>query len=205
MVLIYLTLCSLIALCWSQTQPGPQMVRLAATTDAASMYVQWSSYDSCSDDSDAYVMYGMSKDNLDMQTQGICYNFTYGNPDGLHYIHLVTLADLKERTLYYYQVKSGGITLSEVFYFTTLSNDPSFLPNIIYFGDLGHKGGETAHRLFTALPAMIEEIHNPSNNLPVDMVIHAGDFAYDLQDNGGINGDDFQRYVQNISAYVPYM
>jgi len=32
-----------------------------------------------------------------------------------------------------------------------------------------------------------------------------GDFAYDLQDEGGLRGDEFQRQIQNLSAYVPYM
>ena len=37
------------------------------------------------------------------------------------------------------------------------------------------------------------------------MVIHVGDFAYDMaQDNGRV-GDEFMRQIEPIAAYVPYM
>jgi hypothetical protein len=35
--------------------------------------------------------------------------------------------------------------------------------------------------------------------------IHVGDFAYDLQDLGGVNGDEFMNRIQPIGAYIPYM
>ena len=39
----------------------------------------------------------------------------------------------------------------------------------------------------------------------IDLAIHMGDFAYDMNDDGGVRGDEFFRNIQNISAYVPYM
>ena len=33
----------------------------------------------------------------------------------------------------------------------------------------------------------------------------AGDFAYDMEDNGGVNGDTFMNRIQKIAATTPYM
>ncbi len=36
----------------------------------------------------------------------------------------------------------------------------------------------------------------------IDALIHFGDFAYDLRDNGGINGDTFMNRIQLVAAKV---
>ncbi|KAJ7383152.1 hypothetical protein OS493_030304 [Desmophyllum pertusum] len=36
-------------------------------------------------------------------------------------------------------------------------------------------------------------------------VLHVGDFAYDLQTKGGLNGDAFMNRIQDMAAWIPYM
>ena len=119
------------------------------------MIITWSSPEPCNNDSTVY--YGLSETNLDDMNRksfAQCVNFTYGNPDGLHYIHSVTIVGLSPLTKYYYLVSSYGINSTTIFNFKTLSDDPLWVPNILIFGDLGHKGGKKEHQLFTALPGL---------------------------------------------------
>ena len=37
------------------------------------------------------------------------------------------------------------------------------------------------------------------------MMLHVGDFAYDLDSGGGTVGDQFMQNIEQIAAYVPYM
>ena len=61
---------------------------------------------------------------------------------------------------------------SSTFYFKTEPDD--FKPQVAIFGDLGYKGA-------VSVPYLQNEVHNNT----LDMIIHAGDFAYDLDDVSG--------------------
>ena len=37
------------------------------------------------------------------------------------------------------------------------------------------------------------------------MIIHVGDFAYNMATNNGRVGNEFMRQIEPIAAYVPYM
>ena len=38
-----------------------------------------------------------------------------------------------------------------------------------------------------------------------DLVIHVGDFAYDMYEENGKRGDDFMAQIEPIASSVPYM
>ena len=38
-----------------------------------------------------------------------------------------------------------------------------------------------------------------------DMILHVGDYGYNLDDDDGKVGDQFMRNVEQLAAYVPYM
>ncbi|KAI8432464.1 hypothetical protein MSG28_004852 [Choristoneura fumiferana] len=38
-----------------------------------------------------------------------------------------------------------------------------------------------------------------------DLILHVGDFAYDMHDDDGKRGDQFMRQIQPLAAMVPYM
>ena len=125
--------------------------------------------------------------------------FNESNPNGLHYYYQATLTGLKELTQYDYYVMSSNIK-SKTYSFKTLSSDPDWVPKFLVYGDLGHKGGAIAHELFTVLPNVRKQVDNGS----VDLIFHVGDFAYDLQSDGGANGDHFFKMIEPIASKVPY-
>jgi len=175
----------------------PEQIHLAATTEPSSVIVTWASPEKCNNST--FVYYSASSDP-NIKVEGFCYIFNESNPNGVHFYHQVTLADLTELTRYSYLVSSSGIN-SSVYSFKTLSSNPSWVPKLLIYGDLGHKGGKLEHELFTVLPSVTKQVQNGS----VDLVFHAGDFAYDLDTNGGANGDHFFRMIQPVATSVPYM
>jgi hypothetical protein len=39
----------------------------------------------------------------------------------------------------------------------------------------------------------------------IDVVVHIGDAAYDLDSNGGATGDSFMVQIEPLAAHLPYM
>jgi hypothetical protein len=66
------------------------------------------------------------------------------------------------------------------------------------FGDLGIKEQEGANY---TLARLLE--HHTRRDF--DMVLHVGDIAYDLRENGGRVGDEFVNNMEPISSKIPYM
>lgn len=66
------------------------------------------------------------------------------------------------------------------------------------FGDLGIKEQEGANY---TLARLLE--HHARRDF--DMILHVGDIAYDLRENGGRTGDEFTANMEPISSQVPYM
>lgn len=115
-----------------------------------------------------------------------------------HYTYRARLNNIKPNGHYYYFIKSilDGATASQSriydFYSKNLS-DPNGELNIAFYGDLGLVNGQSIPRL----------IRDVDQNL-YDLIIHNGDFAYDLNTNHGWVGDDFMRLIEPIAARVPY-
>ena len=82
---------------------------------------------------------------------------------------------------------------SSTFWFKTLPTK-LWKSKIAIIGDLGAQNA-------ISLPYLEQKIHE--NQL--DLVIHAGDFAYDLRDDSGFQGDRFMTEIEPVAAYVPYM
>ena len=92
-----------------------------------------------------------------------------------------------------YAVGSNESGWSDLFYFTTLPEGVDWNPNILIIGDLGNKFAFT-------LGAIQDDIITNRYHL----VVHLGDFAYDLDDDDGRMGDAFFRQIEPIAASVPY-
>ena len=65
----------------------PQQIHLAYGYEPDQMVVMWSTAESSS----SVVLYGLSPYYLTAKESGIVWEFTDGNPDGLHYVHKVVL------------------------------------------------------------------------------------------------------------------
>jgi hypothetical protein len=66
------------------------------------------------------------------------------------------------------------------------------------FGDLGIKEQEGANWTLARLRQ-----HHIAHDF--DAILHVGDIAYDMQDNGGKTGDEFLRDWEPVASQVPYM
>ena len=179
--------------------PGPQQVHLMYGEDAATMVVTWSSHTNSSSLAhvvDLDVDGGSSADTH----SGDVRSFTHNNAAGLQWVHRVNVTGLLAGHRYVYWVQSDAYASSN-FSFTALTPaQPSDPHRFVVYGDMGRFGGEPA---LSAVQA--EVLSSLDSESPVTAVLHLGDFAYDMLDFGGANGDAFMARIEPIAARVPYV
>lgn len=84
---------------------------------------------------------------------------------------------------------------SALYWFHTIpKTEENWSPTLAIYGDLGNENAQS-------LPRLQEETQLGM----YDAIIHVGDFAYDMNTNNAIVGDEFMRQIETIAAYVPYM
>ena len=83
---------------------------------------------------------------------------------------------------------------SDVFMFKTFPRGSDWSPRIVVFGDMGVANAKSLPRL---------QHEATMGNL--DMILHIGDFAYDMDQDNARVGDEFMRNIEPIAAYMPYM
>ena len=109
------------------------------------------------------------------------------------YLHTVSVPDLIPNQTYYYQV-GNGLLMSRIFTLRALpTNDPSWVPKIAIYGDLGNENGQS-----------IPWLTNQVDKKEIDVIYHIGDLAYDLNDRQGKTGDEFMRRIEPITSQVAY-
>lgn len=74
------------------------------------------------------------------------------------------------------------------------NTDANWTPNLAIFGDLGNENAQSLPRL-----------QREAQRGMYDAIIHVGDFAYDMNSQNSLVGDQFMRQIETIAAYVPYM
>ena len=185
----------------------PQQVHLALGEDAStSVTITWVTLDEMSDV--AQVEYGQVKSNLPLTfpltKSGRSDKFVDGGSEGrIMYIHRVYLSSLKPNTRYYYHVGSSE-GWSSIYFFkslpqwpvtngTTNSDVSSGDITVALLSDLGNENAQS-------IPRLQGEVAKGS----IDLIIHLGDFAYDLHGDNGRTGDEFMKQLEPIAAYVPY-
>ncbi|XP_073233636.1 acid phosphatase type 7-like [Porites lutea] len=172
---------------------GPEQIHIAYGNSASEMTVMWST-SSVQELSSSFVLYGLAPKNYSLKAEGKFALFTEGNPDGLHYIHRVVVQGLIPGKNFSYRVQSGS-NISEGYEFTAKRDDEDWSPQFLVYGDMGRIDGAPS------LQRLIQEAQSGHNTA----ILHVGDFAYDLQTNGGLNGDAFMNRIQDMAAIVPYM
>lgn len=83
---------------------------------------------------------------------------------------------------------------SAIYWFKTLPKGTKWSPRFAVYGDLGNYNAR-------ALPKLQEDTQNGL----FDVILHVGDFAYDLWSDNARVGDSFMRQIETVAAYVPYM
>ncbi|XP_071085143.1 acid phosphatase type 7-like [Haliotis cracherodii] len=171
----------------------PEQVHISYGDTPDQMVVLWSTLE----DVKGVVQYGEDKEQLTEQQNGSATRLTLESWNARQYIHRAQLKKLKAKTKYFYKVTSvDGTTTaaSRIFSFTTMDVTTARRAAFLVYGDLGVEGKETFSRLQ-------QEVDSGD----YDSIWHIGDFAYDMQSNGGLVGDQFMRAVENIAANIPYM
>ncbi|RXN05556.1 acid phosphatase type 7 isoform X1 [Labeo rohita] len=155
------------------------------------MLVTWST----ANKTESIVEYGLWGEKLFSHTaKGNSSVFTDGGLEKrTMYIHRVTLTDLIPTASYVYHCGSDA-GWSDIFYFTSLNESVSFSPRFALFGDMGNEN-----------PQSLSRLQKETQMGMYDVILHIGDFAYDMHEDNGRIGDEFMRQIQSIAAYTPYM
>jgi len=174
----------------------PRHVHLAYGASTDEVVVTWSTLDKTNYTS---VRYGTNLFYLDRVTTSESQTYFPNSPNkatNVQYIHRVHLKNLAPNTTYYYMC--GGLDgWSEVFGFKTFKSVEDGNPyplRLAVFGDLGTTNAVSLTRLQ-------EESHMGM----YDAALHCGDYAYDLSNDKGVNGDTYMDMIQPFAAYLPYM
>ena len=144
------------------------------------------------------VVYYGSSFPLSQISIGRKYEFDVGNDQRKQCNHVAELSSLLPSTKYYYRIGDS----STAFWFISAADSTTLTSNLpqkfLIFGDLGTKEPENTA---TVMPWTSREVQNGG----VDIILQVGDFAYDLESEGGEVGRLFMNEIQNMSAFVPYM
>ncbi|XP_042243976.1 acid phosphatase type 7 [Thunnus maccoyii] len=172
---------------WTQ----PEQVHLSYPGVPGSMEVTWTTFNK----TESKVEYGLLGGRLfEMVAKGDATLFVdSGMEKRKMYIHRVTLTGLKPAATYVYHCGSD-VGWSDVFSFTALNDSTSFSPRFALYGDLGNEN-----------PQSLARLQKETQLGMYDVILHIGDFAYDMHEDNARIGDEFMRQIQSIAAYVPYM
>ncbi len=120
----------------------------------------------------------------------------FSNSGNVQTLHRVRLAGLAPGTLYNYTVgdaPSGGAQSAAYAFSTPPTADWS--PTLAVYGDMGITPNGRA-----TMPWLLRDAAAGA----LDVVVHIGDVAYDLQTNAGQVGDDFMTMIEPLAASTFY-
>ncbi|CAG4992567.1 unnamed protein product [Colias eurytheme] len=180
----------------SRVNPGyncaycqPEQVHIAFGEKSNDIVVTWTTFNNTHE---SRVQYGQGI--MDQEAVGTRTRFTDGGPlKRFMWIHRVTLKDLKFDTRYEYHAGST-YGWSELFSFKTPPEGEKWVVRAAIYGDMGNKN---AHSL--------SYLQDEAQRDHFDVILHVGDFAYDMDTDNALVGDEFMRQIQPLAATVPYM
>uniref|UniRef100_A0A8C7XRB4 Purple acid phosphatase n=1 Tax=Oryzias sinensis TaxID=183150 RepID=A0A8C7XRB4_9TELE len=172
---------------WTQ----PEQVHLSYAGVPGSMVVTWTTFNK----TESTVEYGLLGGRMfELIAKGSSTLFVdSGKEKRKMFIHRVTIIGLKPAATYVYHCGSDE-GWSDVFSFTALNDSSSFSPRFALYGDLGNEN-----------PQSLSRLQKDTQMGMYDVILHIGDFAYDMHEDNARIGDEFMRQIQSIAAYVPYM
>uniref|UniRef100_H3DJ87 Purple acid phosphatase n=1 Tax=Tetraodon nigroviridis TaxID=99883 RepID=H3DJ87_TETNG len=180
-----LSLSPLLVLGVPPTRTQPEQVHLSYPGVPGSMTVTWTTFNK----TESRVEYGLLGGRLfEKRAKGESTLFVdSGVEKRKMFIHRVTLTGLRPAATYH----EGW---SDVFMFTALNDSSRFSPRFALYGDLGNEN-----------PQSLARLQKETQLGMYDVILHIGDFAYDMHEDNARIGDEFMRQIQSIAAYVPYM
>ena len=173
------------------------------------MSVSWSTITRTQTQSNV-VKYGTSPTSLNMTGAGDSRNFTVDS--GRQWsTHVANMTGLTKGQRYYYKVGDDkGAVWSKVFNFKAPTDEkptPGKPELHIVYGDMGasHAYSLCADCGSAAACECKNQTIGVVSERSADMILHLGDFAYNMDTDNGVNGDIFMRNIEQIAAYIPYM
>ena len=141
------------------------------------------------------VQWGYKSGSLSNTDTGSSFDFVDPEePHTLRIMHTAHMSDLKPHTAVYYRVgdQDNKVWSDELEFVAPPSGDEPLV--LIVYGDLGLLNAQSMKRV-------TEEVQSGA----ADMVLHLGDYAYDLHTANGTYGDTFLNNLQPIASRVPYL
>jgi len=173
----------------------PQQIHLSLADDGHSMVVTWSTLNSTTAIGGSFVRFG--KDPRSLTRQSVAKETVFVDGGALkstQYIHRALMDNLQPNTTYFYHV-GNDVTLSDFFFFKTFPDpESSWSLSIALYGDMGNVNAQSMVRL-----------QEDTQSGMYDMILHVGDFAYDMDSDNAKVGDEFMRQIEAVAAYIPYM
>ncbi|OWA51856.1 Acid phosphatase type 7 [Hypsibius exemplaris] len=169
----------------------PEQIHLSWSGNPTEMYVTWATP---SPSTVTSVKFGLDAANLTSTATGTSTVFVDGaKAHKVRYIHRVTLVNLVPATRYYYSCGSDA-GWATVYTFRSIQAGTEWSPRLLVYGDMGSVNARS-------LQEMTKEVQADR----YDLVLHVGDFAYDMDNSNGDVGDDFLRALEPLAAIIPYV
>mmetsp|Transcript_17743 Transcript_17743/g.38532 ORF Transcript_17743/g.38532 Transcript_17743/m.38532 type:complete len:431 (-) Transcript_17743:105-1397(-) len=169
----------------------PEQIHIAWGQQPSEMSVTWTT----EMDAASFVEWGISGgNNYTARANATTSHFTENNPSGKQWVHRALITGLKPNEKYQYRPVTGA-TVGPAYVFTARNDKPADGLKLLVYGDMGKHGGAPS----------LKKIEADAASGEFNAVVHVGDFAYDLDSDGGVNGDEFMNRIQSIAAHLPYM
>ncbi|KAL0829461.1 hypothetical protein ABMA28_004226 [Loxostege sticticalis] len=175
---------------WSPNYEQPEQIHLSFGEKTNDIVVTWSTFNDTTSVV-RYKNYGESEWQLVMGSSKVFIDG--GQMKRPQWIHRVTLQDLAYDTRYNYIVGLSPAQSAPLSFKTPPAGE-DWVVRIAIYGDMGVNNS-------MSLPFLLKDVEQEK----YDLILHVGDFAYDMNEQEGRVGDEFMRMLQPLAASLPYM